>query len=246
MVIYNCTAIIGSPAISKLFINYFAPGEPIPNITLGNSPVGGTTSVAGGIANSVQQDGSVAGTSLIEATPAGDGASAVSILNSGVAQLGSTLRAGSLTCENTTGDSMCFSGDGIGTNTSNLWTFLDTRSTQTKLFGIHNTAGNGVGLGGEGTLDATVDVNGITLLSGSLIFLLGSISRISKFSGTAASTGTTVNHGLGVVPDIILLSLTGTSSALSMVKYDDTTMTTTTVKITSDSSRTFVGLAIKF
>lgn len=87
-ILYTCTALMSGPAISKLFINYFGPGEPVPAITLGNSPVGGTTSVAGGIATAVQNDGNAAGTSVVEATQNGSPQSTVIINNDGTVTIG--------------------------------------------------------------------------------------------------------------------------------------------------------------
>lgn len=123
-----------------------------------------------------------------------------------------------------------------------------------------NSAGTGVisaSPSGDGQNTAFLDNAGnltlgdtlhpaLVTINGTIKFLLGSITRISSFSGTATTVVTAFNHGLGVLPDIILLSLTGTNTSLSMVKYDPATMTSLQVNVISDSSRTFVGLAIKF
>lgn len=74
----------------------------------------------------------------------------------------------------------------------------------------------------------------------------GTLARISMFSGSAPNVSTPFNHGLGAVPDMVLLTLTGTNNTASMVKYDASSLTSTQVSIVSDSSRAFVGLAIKF
>lgn len=86
---------------------------------------------------------------------------------------------------------------------------------------------------------------GFVLLNGTVTFLTGSTSRVSKFTGTATTVATAFNHGLGATPDLVLLTLTGTNTSLSMVKYDAASLTSTQVTIVSDSSRTFVGWAIK-
>lgn len=87
---------------------------------------------------------------------------------------------------------------------------------------------------------------GLTLNSGKITLIAGSLARMTSFSGTATTTPTNFAHGLGVIPDAIVLTLTGTSTTVSMVKYDPASLTNTNVSIVSDSSRTFVGLAYKF
>lgn len=94
--------------------------------------------------------------------------------------------------------------------------------------------------------DSTGAVKGRFTNDGQLQFGLGSIQKISKFSGTATTTATAFNHGLGVVPDMVLLQLTIASSTAHGVYYNPATMTTTQVTIQSDGTNTFVGLAIKF
>jgi len=90
-----------------------------------------------------------------------------------------------------------------------------------------------------------VGSGGPHLLNGTITLISGSLSRMKFFSGTATTTPTLFTHNLGVIPDLILLTLTGTTTALSMVKYDPATVTSTQVSVISDSSRSFVGLAIK-
>lgn len=81
--------------VSILTATYYGPGEPIDETgTLGNSPIGGGVST---VNQSVTSDGLAVGTSVVEATPGGDTVSAVSLLNSGVMQLGSSQRKGLLT-----------------------------------------------------------------------------------------------------------------------------------------------------
>ncbi len=94
---------------------------------------------------------------------------------------------------------------------------------------------------------ARIDSSGLDLRAGTFSLLTGSISRISAFSGTASVTATLFNHGLGAVPDIVLLQLTINSTTAHMVSYfNDASLTSTQVKIISDGTNSFVGLAIKF
>ncbi len=93
---------------------------------------------------------------------------------------------------------------------------------------------------------ARIDSSGLDLRAGTFSLLVGSISRISAFNGTATVTSTFFNHGLGAVPDFVMLQLNGVSTTVHSLWADYATMTTTQVKITSDGTNTFVGLAIKF
>jgi len=92
-----------------------------------------------------------------------------------------------------------------------------------------------------------VGAEGASLLQGTLALLTGSISRISMFGPyTLSTTATFFNHNLGVVPDMVLLQIVGAASTAEMAKYDNTSMTTTQVKLVSNGSYKAVGLAIKF
>jgi hypothetical protein len=97
-----------------------------------------------------------------------------------------------------------------------------------------------------GTEIARVNASGLSLISGTFALLTGSLARISSFSGTATTTSTNFNHNLGAVPDIIMLTLTIVSSTAHMITYDPTSLTSTQVKVQSDGTNTFAGLAIKF
>ena len=63
------------------------------------------------------------------------------------------------------------------------------------------------------------------------------IERLSKFSGSGSGT---YNHGLGAMPDFIMLN----SSCGSRIWYNN--LTTTQVTIMADVPCPFVGIAIKF
>lgn len=66
-VIFTVLYTINNPGVSKLLADYYDPGEPIPTIALGNSPIGGTT--VSSIANQVQNFGNVAGSYVVQADP---------------------------------------------------------------------------------------------------------------------------------------------------------------------------------
>lgn len=81
------TYVLPGPPVSVLNAVYYAPGEPVPaNYTLGNSPIGGTTTV-GGVAESVQNDGNPI-TRFIEATVLGGINPAIQMRNDGIVSFG--------------------------------------------------------------------------------------------------------------------------------------------------------------
>lgn len=98
-----------------------------------------------------------------------------------------------------------------------------------------------------GASNPAIDLSNASIIQG-LKLLAGSITRISKFTGTANTTPTFFNHGLGDIPDIVMIVGNGTSSTLHTFFVDYATLTSTQVKITNDSAggTPFVALAIKF
>lgn len=221
-----------SPPISAVIVEAFRPGEKYPadGPLVRQANVGNTINTVGGTANAIKNDNNLAATSIIEATVAGDGASAVSLSNDAQMNLGSALHPGGLQ----------MTGSGAFVKTPILAGLGGDN------LAIEAANGFGTRFFSGGNFVGYIDATGLNLLLGTITLLTGSVSRISKFSGTAPNVSTAFNHGLGAVPDIVLLQVTGTSNALSMVKYDVASLTSTQVSIVSDSSRAFVGLAIKF
>src|SRR6266487_3214559 len=86
----------------------------------------------------------------------------------------------------------------------------------------------------SGAEQARIDGTGLNLIAGTFSLLTGSIARISMFSGTATVTATLFNHGLGAVPDIVLLQLTIASSTAHMLTYyNDGSLSSSQVKVQS-------------
>lgn len=92
-----------------------------------------------------------------------------------------------------------------------------------------------------------IEGSGPVLGAGTLSFLTGSLSRISKFTASVTTTSTFFNHGLGAIPDIILAIPDGSAATSTRTfEYDSSTMTSTQVKLTGGSSFNLQCLAIKF
>lgn len=232
-----------APALQFTALGYQQGMAPAATVTMSRLQNQGNSSQVGNMTTNIVNDGATAGASLIEATVAGDThGSAVTLANNAQQVLGNLTYPGSLDITNPAGDHSYITGDGIGIPSA-PHLFLDTRTDTTYLGGF--SAAGGVALGGNGTPFADVNQNGIQLLAGTLALLAGSISRLSTFSGAATTTPTFFNHGLGTVPDLVLIQRVGTSSAVETFGYDDTTMTTTQVKIVSNGSFNFRALAIK-
>jgi hypothetical protein len=113
--------------------------------------------------------------------------------------------------------------------------------------GFHVGSGNHVIDTINGVNVFQVGSGGPQLLSGTLSLLTGSISRISKFSGGSTNGKVTVNHGLGVVPDLVLVNFNLSSTPVAAtIGPNYATLTSTTVDIWASVAANFVGVAIKF
>jgi hypothetical protein len=84
------------------------------------------------------------------------------------------------------------------------------------------------------------------VVSGTVNFAHGSITRISKFTASVTTTPTLFNHGLGAIPDIILITVNGTAGGTFSCIYDVSTLTATQAKLTGSASFAVSCLAIKF
>lgn len=107
---------------------------------------------------------------------------------------------------------------------------------------------------GNTALDLSAGTGDVTMphsltVSTRIHFALGAISKVSFFSGTANGTGNFVNHGLGVVPDFVFITMTGSGADTCSFFYNPATMTTTQVFVFATNgvatARAFVALAVK-
>lgn len=212
-----------NPPVTLLLATYYYPGEPVPALTiLGNSPVGIGGSVNVTSVQTLSNDGNIAGTTIIEATASGSPASNVIIDNSGDIKIGAMIS---------------------GNLFKVFQTIANPPAATTEVL---------LGTGQNNNIVESRDIiqadAGVQLTGGTIGLLSGSMSRVSKFSGSANSTPTFFNHGLGAVPDIVLIQFTSATSDTCVFAYDPNTMTNTQVKIVTENAtpRTFVALAIKF
>jgi len=89
--------------------------------------------------------------------------------------------------------------------------------------------------------------HGITLTGGALSLLLGSLTRISIFTGSATSSGTLQAHGLGATPDFCMFQQTNTAGDVNTFQWDKNASDGTNVKVWSGNAtaRQYIALAIK-
>jgi hypothetical protein len=238
----------GSP-LSIVIVEVYDAHEQVigtfPAALVRQTNIGNSVNTVGGSANNIQNDNNVAGTSIVESTVSGDGASAVSLTNDAILVLGSTLNKGS------------FLAKGPVTLNDKLTTLGDTSLAQTIKFvntnPVHIQQLNGADFIFESPASTEVGrisnagVFDLSAISTSKIkFLVGTISRISMFSAAVTTVTTSFAHGLGVIPDIVLLQQVGGATTIRTVMYNSATMTSTNVDLTGSSSFNVVGLAIKF
>jgi hypothetical protein len=215
-----------SPPVSLVIVEAYEDSEAIvgtyPAALVRQTNVGNPVSVNGGSVTAVTNDGNAAGTQFVEATVGTDSQPGVTLTNDGVLVLGNGLgRTGKIFLSDVSGNAtLVVEGSG-------------------------NFANGGLLI--NGTTGQIQAAGGIVLTGGVLQLLTGSISRISKFSGGSVQGKVTVNHGLGVVPDLVLVTFNLSSTPVAAtIGPNYATLTSTTVDIWASVAANFVGVAIKF
>lgn len=226
----------GSP-LSVVVVETFNDNEPIlgtyPAPLVRQASISNNLNIGTSV-SSLQNDNNASNTQIVEATVAGQGSSSVDMRNQGLLTLGNGSLPGQLALISQAPNSGAYSdvidlGNGaqIGVfGSAGVDMQLDTSAT-----------GNLVSKAG-GVQQWHSNAGGFTLDNGSLFLLAGSLSRL-KYTHIASVTTTAafVNHGLGAVPDFcILIANDGTlSSGLFQAYYESSSMTSTQVKLQSNS-----------
>lgn len=190
-----------SPPSSKVWVVMYGPGESIPGtypLALVRQTTLGNVVPLNTAANAITNDGSIAGTQIIEATPQGDISSAVLMKNDGTLVLGNGTHKGSISSDNN-----LFHTDGSGN-----------------------------------VLAANL------ALTGTLSFIHGSFTAISLFSGTGPQNN--VNHGLGSMPNLVLLQYAGNFGGPPSDPLYWWGATNTVVNVHASVGFFWYGLAIRF
>ena len=111
--------------------------------------------------------------------------------------------------------------------------------------GISSTFLNNVETWIDSMDDANISANGSGQMSMlKLALTTGTVTRISRFSGTGSVTA--ASHGLGSTPDIILLQYAGNFGSPPDHPAYYYNEGTTTVHVVADTGYFWYGLAIKF
>jgi hypothetical protein len=240
------------PPLSVVIVETYNSNEPVP----GTFPaslvravnIGNAVSTVGGGSSFVQNDGNTAGTSVVESTVSGDGASAVSLTNAGDLHLGTVAHHGSITTIgplSTDNAQIVSDGAGVFTIVNRILTNLIKTITGNDLtLGVET--GHKIALQVNNADVVDVNSSGINILSGGLLLpssqLLKGISHFGPY--TVTSTPTAFNHNLGITPTLCVICVA--NAAAADIDYDRSTMTSTQVTMSSTASCTVTGIALAF
>ncbi len=173
-----------NPPISEIIVEAYQQGEHFPpdGSLVRQTNTGNIVTTSQGATLSIQNDGNAAGTSIVEATPVGDGSPAVQLSNSGVLVLGNATHTGSISSDNGK-----FATDGSGNLTVKGHTSLDN--------GALTTDGGGNINKWAGTLQVSGTVPALSVGS--------SKTRVQ------APTGGSVNIQIPAASDVLVATSTG-------------------------------------
>lgn len=226
---YTWTAIynLPNPPVTLLLTTYYYPGEPIPaQPTLGNSPIGIGGNVQTSSVQTLSNEGNSVQTLIIDIGQVGntqlitinsDGSATWSVLRSGVAHQIFKIQIG-------------------GTSPILIGQSGDASEVLGKLFvdGLSKLDGGAISSDGSGNMSFN-----------QVLFQSGSITHINGGNALIANTGTVINHGLGVTPDVVVvtpnLAQPGTEQ-VGIGSIGPTSFTATS----SNASSFLMWLAIKF
>ncbi len=237
-----------STPISQVLIEAYQPGESItgtfPATLNRQTAVSNAVATTGGTPTSVVNDGNIPNTSVVEATVLSDITSAVILTNNGNLSLGTAAHPGAL--------SLVCSGGNLDVSTAGILTvanevvanLLQAQAARDLYFQCD--ANQSIVFDVGGTILFVVNSNGPTLDNASLNLQQGSLSRLSIFSGAAVNGSTLIAHGLGAVPDFVVLmpKLTSTPTATTL-GYDPASTTNVNVKVWANLAFNIIGLALK-
>lgn len=187
-----------SPPLSQVIVEVYAQGEPVPGVfpapLVRQTNIGNTVSTNAMAAASIVNDGSAAGTSIIESTVLGDGTSAISLKNDGTLVLGNATHKGSISSDNAK-----FKSDGNGNITEQNATVQGTLSvtgTSSLDNGLITTDGSGNVSGSNSgfTITGTSGVH-IKNSHGELLGDEAGLTRICAASGGGTIRFQDVNLG---------------------------------------------------
>lgn len=240
------TNLASAPAQQITVIGYATGYNPTGTTSLNRmNNVANPVNTVGGSASALQNDNNIAGTVIMEASVSADPSSAVRLTNDAQLTLGTGLDPASVTIITQNG-TITIAKTGIVTLPYFL--FVDL---------IQAIAGNDIKIFADalksfivtvGSTDTfSVNSTGPSLLAGSFKFLAGSISRVSMFTAGVSTVPTFFNHGLGAIPDLVLVSIDGAVAGTFSCIVDYASLTSTQVKLTGSINGMNVhALAIKF
>lgn len=98
----------------------------------------------------------------------------------------------------------------------------------------------------QGNSNITLDAGNGAVNTNTVNLTTGSFSRVSTFTAAVTTTPTFFNHGLGATPDIVIPVIDGSAAAAGrVVEAESSTWTTTQVRLTAAASFNVLCIAIK-
>lgn len=248
--IQSALATAAVPPISQVIVEAYDAGEAItgtfPAPLMRQTNVGNVINTVGGTASAVQNDGNITGASVIEATVSGDSGSAASLTNNGHLILGTINNNGTFQLIGSIGNVTIDSSGKLTVDNRIIANLVIAEAGND--FAIDVATGNKIVLEVNNTPVVDINSSGLTMVTGKLSFVQGSLARTSIFSNSVNNAGTFVNHGLGAIPDAIFFTETNTGTDTNTFTYDPATMTNTQVKVWSAAGvtpRNFTAMAFK-
>lgn len=212
--------------ISKVYGAIYEPGEHVPSV---NAPIPRAFSLAnqGGVPTAITNltnDGNNAGTQFIEATQAGN-----TVGSNIYAHVDGTVSIAELIA---------------GVLYNLIKTIPGASGSSLQLSAFNRTCE----ILGQLQIDQHTVCNDKLYSNVQTSFNPGSLTGWSKVTGTVNNSGGLFNHGLGTVPDIVLITETDSSSDSNTIVWDNVNSTSTQIKLYSSgaTARAFQALCIKF
>lgn len=260
----------GASDSTMLLTTLYAPGETpattVPQPLVRQAFIPNTVNTAGGdVATSIQNDNKAPLTTIIESTPSdavastwhadnsgnlvvkGDNAGTLTTLFELIAGLTPLVRVMGLIQMDQTGHIIMPNNvtlRWIDSNGNSQAVLVSTAIDEVHLRAVKSGGNVVIADSNDSAIGTFAAATGLTLASGGLNLTVGSISKINIFNQAVTTVLTAYNHGLGVQPKAVIMQLLGTTTTAATGKYDDTSMTTTQVKMISSVAATYRIIAI--
>lgn len=200
-ILFTVTYVIPNPPVNTLQVTYYAPNENVPTVpTLGNSPIGGSTT---GSINTLVNVGSPPTTVVIDVQANDDTQADTLLFANGQMFLGGASHSGIL------GVNGAFGGIGLEANGANAAFFVTDNTSVNRTF-AYMDASNVVHIQGWGDKVVLEDHLGIAMLTASDTAIGGpvpdnSIITSQRITGGTSGTADIYQWGIGTVKRVLII-----------------------------------------